>query len=485
MSDNLSEKWMAIPLKEITTSIKGKKPKTLTTVKKEDFVPYIDIKAFENGHIRQYADIQSSNLSNKKDILVVWDGARSGFAGIGQEGAIGSTILALKPFIINSRYLYRFLQTKYAYINANPRGTGIPHVDPEVFWNIDVPIPPLPEQHRIVEKLDKLLTKVNACKERLDKIPVILKRFRQSVLAAACSGRLTADWREKNPEIEPASELISRIKIKRLESTSNLKEKEKIKKYYNERTYCFATDNELFDNLPVSWLSTQIGDIGLVCNGSTPSRKCANYWGGNIPWVSSGEVQNNIIRQTRETISKKGFDNSSVRILPKGSVLLAMIGEGKTRGQSAILEIDSTINQNIAAVVIDHGLLLSKHLWFWLQYQYELTRNVGSGSGPQALNCQRVRELPFLLPPFLEQQEIVRRVEALFKKADEIEARYRKAKEYVDKLTQSILAKAFRGELVPQDPGDEPASVLLERIKTERSKKEVATKVNKGKKNKT
>jgi type I restriction enzyme S subunit len=103
-------------------------------------------------------------------------------------------------------------------------------------------------------------------------------------------------------------------------------------------------------------------------------------------------------------------------------------------------------------------------LWRWLQLQYQETRERGSGSGPQALNCQRVRELPFVLPPLAEQQEIVRRVEALFKIVDQIEERYKKAKTHIDKLTQSILAKAFRGELVPQDPTNEPASELLRKI---------------------
>jgi type I restriction enzyme S subunit len=96
-----------------------------------------------------------------------------------------------------------------------------------------------------------------------------------------------------------------------------------------------------------------------------------------------------------------------------------------------------------------------------------------------SINLTTLAALPLSLPPLPEQQEIVRRVEALFKKADEIEERYKKAKAFVDKLTQSILAKAFRGELVPQDPNDEPASVLLERIKQEHSKREADVKKRK------
>lgn len=183
-------------------------------------------------------------------------------------------------------------------------------------------------------------------------------------------------------------------------------------------------------------------------------------------------MRNNVIRESRESISKTGYDNSSVKLLPAGTVLLAMIGEGKTRGQTAILTIAATINQNVAAVVPDPVLVSSEYLWYWFRGQYESTRQSGSGSGPQALNCQRVRELPLNLPPLPEQAEVVRRVESLFAVADQIEARYAKAKAHVDRLTQSILAKAFRGELVPQDPNDEPASALLERIQAQRASTE-------------
>jgi type I restriction enzyme S subunit len=209
--------------------------------------------------------------------------------------------------------------------------------------------------------------------------------------------------------------------------------------------------------------------IGAVVNGSTPSRKVPELWNGEIPWLSSGEVRNNLIISTREQITKAGIDSCSVRLLPPGTVLLAMIGEGKTRGQTAILKIPATINQNIAAVILSHGLVVSEYLWYWFQMQYESTREAGSGSGPQALNCQSVRELPFALPPLAEQRDIVRRVEELFSLVDQIDIRYSKAKQYIDSLKKSILAEAFCGELVPQDPCDEPASVLLERARQNRT----------------
>jgi type I restriction enzyme S subunit len=466
--------WTTAPLSELVSFRKGKKPDSIRSDEASGFVPYLDIHAIEKGVTRQYAEAESARIGTKEDVFVVWDGARSGWVGLGREGAIGSTIMALRPLAGEQRWLYHFLQTQFDTINGNTRGTGIPHVDPEVFWNLEVPLAPLPEQRRIVAKLETLLAKVDACRQRLEKIPVLLKRFRQSVLAAACSGKITADWREDHPATASGSNLLEQIRQQRLATAESTKEKNQIAEAFQADQPSLDADDLNLEQIPDSWCTCRIGAIGIVVNGSTPSRKHPEFWDGRIPWVSSGEVRNNIITTTREKITKAGFENSSVRLLPEGTVLLAMIGEGKTRGQTAVLRIAATINQNIAAVVLTHGLVVSEFLWRWFQLQYEATRERGGGSGPQALNCQRVRELPFVLPPLTEQQEIVRRVEALFALADQIAARAATAQAQVDKLTPSVLAKAFRGELVPQDPTDEPTSVLLERIPRQTKKNRAA-----------
>lgn len=354
---------------------------------------------------------------------------------------------------------------------------------------LDTPIslPPLAEQKRIVAKVEALLARVNAARTRLANVPAILKRFRQSVLAAACSGQLTADWREEHPGVEPAKVLLARIQSARIETAETPREKRQIEEAFSEAQFNVSEDKIAIGELPESWLPCRVGAIGTVLNGTTPSRKHPEYWDGDIAWVSSGEVRNNIITETRERITSLGYSNTSVRLLPSGTVLLAMIGEGKTRGQSAILRMEATINQNIAAVLLSHGLIVPEFLWRWFQFQYEATRMQGGGSGPQALNCQRVRELPFVLPPLDEQSEIVRRVEALFALADKIEARVQAATARVEKITQAILAKAFRGELVPteaelahaENRPYEPATALLARIRADRAANDTATKKTK------
>jgi type I restriction enzyme, S subunit len=404
-----------------------------------------------------------------EDVLYIKDGVTTGLAAVNhlkEPFSMLSSVTLLKPIrtVLDPYFLKNWLNSPVAFklITDQMTGTAIKRVVLRQLRSVEIPLPPLNEQRRIVSTIEQLTDRSHKARAALEDVPKLIAQFRQSVLAAAFRGDLTADWREKNPNVEPASELLERIKIDRYSQAKSTRDKTILNDSWSE------LDSSEDEDLPTTWLKCTIGHIGNVCNGSTPSRKEDNYWDGEISWVSSGEVKNNIILVTREKITEKGFQNSSGRILPAGTVLLAMIGEGKTRGQTAILEIEATINQNIAAVTLEHNLLMSQYLWHWFRYQYLETRRVGSGSGPQALNCQRVREMPFILPPYKEQIEVIKKIDELLKSTDHIQENYVETLEEINQLDRSILAKAFRGELVPQDPNEEPAAVLLDRIRAER-----------------
>jgi type I restriction enzyme S subunit len=347
----------------------------------------------------------------------------------------------------NSRLFYYYLRSDRFLKQRDEYATGSTQValTDEGAEKIDLVIPPREQQKSIADKLDILLTRVKDVQSRLDKIPTILGRFRQSILAAAFSGELTKAWRAENARFNATEDLIF---IKDFILKSEITNRERI--IFEEINKISLDSYEDQFVAPSSWKVCCIGLIGLVNNGSTPSRKVAGYWNGAIPWVSSGEVQNNVISESREKITQNGLDNCSSKLFPTGTVLIAMIGEGKTRGQSSILNLNAAINQNIAAVQIAHGRINPEYLWYWFRYQYENNRNYGSGSGPQALNCQRVRELPFVLAPKVEQDKIVEKIKSSFEMLNAFIERYRKSKDYINKLEQSILAKAFRGELVTQ-----------------------------------
>ena len=334
----------------------------------------------------------------------------------------------------------------------------------------EVPLPPLSEQIRIVTRLTELLTALKTSHEHLSQVQAIIKRFRQAVLTAACSGRLTEDWRGEHPEVETASHLLNRIEeCRQRKSNYRLRRSEFLTKDVEEQ-------GSRLTDLPESWACCRVDQIATVGLGGTPPRKESRYWGGDIAWVSSSEVANCRVSATREHITAEGLANSNAKVYPSNTVLIAMIGEGKTRGQSAILDIDASTNQNVAGLIFDGGNVCPDYIWYWALGEYEQNRAVGRGGAQPALNGQKVRALLLPLPPLEEQIVIVGRVKALLERADAVEKRVSAVKSCSDKLTQSMLAKAFRGELVPTEAElarregreYEHASVLLERIRKER-----------------
>jgi type I restriction enzyme, S subunit len=154
------------------------------------------------------------------------------------------------------------------------------------------------------------------------------------------------------------------------------------------------------------------------------------------------------ISSTRETISPAGLEGSNAKLYPPGTVLIAMIGEGKTRGQSAILDIEAASNQIAAGVIPNRDILDPEYLWQWALEQYEETRASGRGGNQAALNGQKVRELLIPVPPLEEQREIVRRASELLADSETLHSGLAHANHTVEHIAQAILAKAFRGDLI-------------------------------------
>jgi type I restriction enzyme S subunit len=228
-----------------------------------------------------------------------------------------------------------------------------------------------------------------------------------------------------------------------------------------------ALRNSLLRNAIAGSSEQPIGKFSRVFVGSTPSRRRAELWGGGVPWVSSGEVAFGRISRTRETISPSAV--TAGRVHPAGTVLLGMIGEGKTRGQAAILDVPAAHNQNSAAIRLDVELCTPEWLFYVLMARYEVTRRAGSGGQQPALNKSRVESLSVPLPPVGEQRRIVTEIEQRLSAIDELRAAIERSRRKAASLRRAVLERAFRGDLVPQDPTDEPAAVLLERVRAERT----------------
>ena len=184
--------------------------------------------------------------------------------------------------------------------------------------------------------------------------------------------------------------------------------------------------------------------------------------------MSSGEVSFCRIKHTKETIALAGLNGSSTKLNPRGSVLLGMIGEGRTRGQAAILDIDACGNQNAAAIWVSQTEVPPEYVYHYLVGQYETTRRRGSGNNQPALNKARVEAIPLPLPPLDEQRRIVERLERDESTIADSEATVERERKRIDRLRLAILKWAFEGKLVDRDASDEPADKLLARIRAER-----------------
>jgi type I restriction enzyme S subunit len=393
----------------------------------------------------------------KNDIVMTKLGAPLGKACLVPEdferGIIVADVVRLRvdEQFVSKKYLVLAINSDIVTTNLNLRtkGTIRPRVNLGHVRELVVPLAPLNEQKRIVDKVESLFGESKTARQALDKVPVLLRRFRQSVLTKAFKGELT----ERNPNDEPAQKLLERIEQER-----------------NKRRQTSSSENEepLYSDLPElpeTWAWTRIGGIFEVASGGTPRRNKPEYWNGAIPWVSSGEVAFCGITQTREHITKEGVENSSAKVCPPGTVLLALYGEGKTRGQAAVLRVPATTNQAIACILCSQTSIPPEYVYWWLYYRYLETRKLGEGANQPNIYLHHVRKMPFPLAPAYEQRAVVAIINQLFSLVDNIDASAQKARNASQTIDQAILAKAFRGELVPQDPNDEPASILLQRIK--------------------
>jgi type I restriction enzyme S subunit len=447
----LPEGWDAKPLRKVATSRKGKKPSRLEGEQFPGSIPYLDIEAFEYRRIRRFADTNSSVVVEKGSVLVVWDGARCGLAGNAPtRGALGSTIAELQLGKIDASYVRCFLDTCYETVNSNHRGTGIPHVEPELFWSLELPVAPLAEQKRIAAKVEELLARVNAAREQLARVRATLKRFRQAVLAAACSGRLTADWRETHAISESGHGLLERILQERAAENQRLK----IALPHLET----AGRNDI----PESWAWTSVGFITKNFDGCRVPVKAAERARKQGPYPYYGA--SGII----DSVDDYLFDGDYLLIAEDGANLVYR------STPIAFRAFGKFWVNNHAHVVQTWGAAPLAYLEAHLNGT-DLQDSI-TGSAQPKLTQKAMNAIPVSFPPLEEQHEIVRRVEALFKLADAIEKRVAAAATRAEKLTQAILAKAFRGELVPTEAelarregrDYEPASALLARIQDER-----------------
>jgi type I restriction enzyme S subunit len=427
VSNELPQGWVTTKFTELLDVNGGTQPPKSEFISEpsEGYIRLLQIRDFGSKPVPTYIpDNGKRRTCNKEDILIGRYGASVGRICTGMEGAYNVALAkVVKPDQINSGYLKYFLKSELFQqplsLLSRSAQDGFNKQDLSEF---DLLIPPENEQIRIADKLDSVLAKVDVAQVRLEKIPTLLKRFRQSVLAAAISGELTKEWRAQyDIALEDwtqtvFSELSREITVGFVGKMSDKYQESGVKflRSQNVRAFRFNPDNLLYISKDfhreIYKSRLEEGDLAIVRSGA-PGTTCV------IP-KDLGDA-----------------NCSDLVIVRPNDQLLPEYG--------CIYMNSSVAQQNVIANQV--------------------------GVAQQHFNVGSMKNMPISLPTIQEQNEIVRRVESLFALADAVEKQYLEAKKRIDRLTQSLLAKAFRGELMPQDPNDEPAAELLKRIQAERN----------------
>ena len=361
-------------------------------------------------------------------------------------------------------------------------GTTFLEVTKTTLLNVEIPLPPLPEQHRIVAKVEELFTKLDAGINELHKAQSQLKRYRQSVLKAAFEGKLTEAWRtEHQEELEPASVLLERILKERrekweAEQLGQMKAKgktpkdDKWKANYKEP---IAPDTSNLPELPNGWKWVKLGQVTyLITKGSSPRWQGFNYVDKGIFFLRSQNVGWGGLNLSNIAYLPEAFNEKEKKsVLQRGDVLLNLVGASIGRAAIASGELEgANMNQAVALIRLVRNGLDNKFLMTYLispdaqSIIHEKKVDVARAN----LSLTDVSEFAVPLPPLSEQQAIVSEVESRLSVADEVGKTITVELKRAEQLRQSILKKAFSGKLVPQDPNDKSASILLERIKAEK-----------------
>jgi type I restriction enzyme S subunit len=214
--------------------------------------------------------------------------------------------------------------------------------------------------------------------------------------------------------------------------------------------------------LPSNWEWKKVSEIANTKSGGTPLRSHPEYFNGDIPWIKSGELKDGYIRNAEESITELGMDNSSTKIFPKGSVLVALYGA--TAGKVGILDIVAATNQAVCGIFPKNGSFIPKYMFYWIISQRDNLLKQRIGGAQPNISQTIIRSQYFPLAPINIQELIVSKIEELFSQLDAGVAGLKRAQAELQRYRASVLKAAFEGRLVPQDPNDEPASKLLKLI---------------------
>lgn len=323
---------------------------------------------------------------------------------------IGRGLCALNPINLNLEFAYYLLvQQENSFIKQST-GTTFKAISREIVSNQIIPLPPLNEQKRIVQKIEELMLLVEAYEESWKRLEELNKKFpedmKKSLLQEAITGKLV----EQRAEEGTSEELYKTIQAEK----KKLIKEGQIKK---QKALPEITEDEMPFNIPESWKWVRLGEIGEWGAGSTPSRSNPKFYGGKIPWLKTGDLNDSYITDVPEHITDLALNSTSLKLNPVNSVLIAMYGA--TIGKLGILKKPMTTNQACCACQPINGIYNLYLFYFLMASRRRLTKMAEGGAQPN-ISRTKIISVTMPLPPLNEQKRIVERLEELLPLCDQL-----------------------------------------------------------------
>lgn len=386
---------------------KGKKPKLQSKDAIKGYLPYVDIKAFEQGIIDNYASTEKVLLCEDGDLLIVGDGSRSGLTGRAIKGIVGSTLYKIYADGMTTDYLRYFIESKYLLLNTQKKGTGTPHLNANILKKSKLIVPSIEEQERIVAKIEELFSDLDNAVETLNATKTQLEVYRQAVLKEAFEGKLTAKWRERN-NIDYS---FNKVNIKALVK----KEKNSLK----AGPFGSSLKKEFYVSNGYKIYGQEQVIAGDECIG--------DYY------VNEEKYQELI----------------TCKVSPR-DVLISLVG---TVGKVLILSREckvGLINPRLIKISLDENIMIPEYFKYYFESDFikTLYKSKVHGATMDVLNMSMIKELPFLLCSIKEQEQIIYEIESRMSEYYNIENTVNMVLQQTSAMRQSILKQAFEGRLL-------------------------------------
>ncbi|MBR6123813.1 restriction endonuclease subunit S, partial [Candidatus Saccharibacteria bacterium] len=362
---------------------------------------------------------------------------------------------------LDARYLHQYLQFyKDTALVPLMKGAANVSLSMKDIAGVSIPLPPIKRQRELAEMFVTLQEKQKELFAELEKQAEYAKQLRQNILQEAIEGKITADWRKQhpvqkgNPDYD-AEALFQRIlEEKRTAEDGNGKKRSSKKSAILSEAQSDASEDlsessatSLFE-IPQTWKWVKLKQLATVGTGATPLTTDSRYYkNGNIPWITSSATSNEYVTESDSYITEVALKETNCSINPIGTLVIAMYGQGKTRGQITELMIEAATNQACATVLLNSNDKTSRKyvkIVFWKMY--EEIRSLAQGGAQPNLNLSKIANTIFPLPPLAEQKEIVTRVEKHLQTITQLETQIATRETTTKQLMQSILKDAFEEE---------------------------------------